>query len=78
MDPWRQVCKAAGELAFNEMMEQSANAGVWFTQAQQHFAQIACLVAASQAARLLAESPDAESMLTFIREDNRTAGREPT
>jgi macrodomain Ter protein organizer (MatP/YcbG family) len=76
LEAWRRLCKVARDLSFGELLAQSANQGVWFTQAQQSIMELACLVSASQAMRLLADATDCDDLLQAIREDNRSAGKE--
>jgi hypothetical protein len=74
-EPWREGCRIAATNAFLELMTQAGNKGIWFTQAQQNVTEVACLVAASQAMRILANSPQCEEMLKTIREDSQASGK---
>jgi hypothetical protein len=68
--PWRRMGFQAADRAFDAMLTQAGNAGVFFTQAQQEHARLACLVAASQMGRLLAEAEDVGEILDDIRKDS--------
>jgi hypothetical protein len=73
LEPWRQLNLEAGRRAFGELLAQTANAGVFFTQQQQKVVELLCMVAGSQAMRSLAAHPDRETMIRAINADTMEA-----